>query len=173
MHYRAYWKPAAVLILLGFVSACSSVGKTIVTKEMAQPIPAGKSVAVSVKSTIREVKPVHERIVLSIHQELSRKLRADKKFRSVVDAPMPADYAIDIKIVKVNIISPATRVMLGMGGWRSSIKVNVEVRNKAPDQLMGSFEVIGSGARNFMSAQGYGADDPVRKIVEQVMAKLG
>lgn len=173
MHYRAYLKPAAALILLGFVSACSSVGKTVVTKEMAQPIPAGKSVAVSVKSSVPDVKPVHEQIVLTIRHELKKKLKSDRRFKSVVNAPRPADYAIDVNLVQVNIVSPAKRVMLGMMAGRSFVKVKVEVRNKAPAQLLGSFEVIGYGARNWMSAQGYGKDDPVRKIVEQVMQKLG
>lgn len=173
MQFRTYWKPVAALILLSFISACSSVGKTVVTKEMAQSIPAGKSVAISVTSTIQDAKPNHEKIILNLRHELKQKLKSNKRFNSIVNAPRPADYAIDVKLVKVNIVSPAKRVMLGIMAGRSYVKVNVEVHNKAPGQLMGSFEVFGYGASNYMSAQGYGADDPVRKIVEQVMAKLG
>lgn len=161
-----------VLVVTLSLAACASTGRTLVTHEKTQPIPAGKTVALMVAPADGISVPAYLDAANRIQQQLPLRLELDQIFKSVVEAAESADYDAEVIVLEVTETSPGARVMLGFMAPRSSVRVGVELRDRAKDQVIVAFEATGFGSRSWMSAQGYGVDDPVREAIEQIITNL-
>jgi hypothetical protein len=170
MEPRSIGRIIAVLLVSTIAAACSSAGKTFVTTDNPEAIPAGKTVALGVKPMSMEAN--HLQASQLLEAALAARLVADRIFKDVVEAKAAADYALDVKVTKARDVTVGARVMFGFMAPRSYVEVAVELRDRARDEVVETFTSTGYGARNYMSAQGYGLDDPVRELVEQVVYTL-
>ena len=161
-----------VLIVVSLLAACASTGKSVVTQEKTQSIPAGKTVALKVAPADDLGVPAHLDAANRIREQLPLRLVSDQIFASAVGATESADYDADIKVLEVSETAVGARVMLGFMAPRSFVRVGVELRDRAKDQVISAFEATGFGSRSWLSAQGYGVDDPVRELIEQIITNL-
>lgn len=162
----------AVLAVLALLGACSSAGRTTLSEPKLEDIPADKVAALDVKAGDGETRAEYVQAASRIREQLPRRLVADGIFRSVEEGSDSADYEIDVTITKVDTTSPGARVMLGAMAPRSGLYVSVRVRNTSTQKLVTSFSASGFGSRMWMSAQGYGLDDPVREVISQIVKAL-
>ena len=160
------------LLVAGLVSACSSAGRTMITKQSGEPIEADTTATLVVEPTDGNQPENRLDAARRIHAELSRRLVADRIFKSLVEEPDTGDYILKVKVQDVSETPPGVRAVFGFIGPRNSVQVGVDLRRGDSDKRIKSFQATGYGARNWMSAQGYGIDDPVREVVEQVIFQL-
>lgn len=160
-----------VSLLLGAVAACSSVGETTVSQPLSESIRPGASVAVMVEPSMQNPSAHAVEASTRLSSELKQRLVSENIFKSVGNA-RTAKYRMTVKVNKVKIIHPALRATLGFFPPRSNVDVTVELRKRQSNQIVTAFQVSGSGARNNLSGQGYGMDDPIRKVVDNVVAHL-
>ena len=168
---------AICLLMLVFVTACSSVGRTTVTTQKSQSIPPGASASLVVKPATAgqegiKYKGYEYEISQLIRKDLAVGLVKNSIFKSVVSNPAKADYLINIDIEKVRIMSPANKAIFGFLSGRSYVTVLVDVKDVKTNRKITSFRTTGYGARTGLTAQSYGYDDPVREIVAQSIEKL-
>lgn len=160
-------KVFVVLLVSGMVGACTSAGKTLVLTESAAAIPADKTVALSVRSMAGEADDQAVRL----RDALAARLVADGIFQDVVEPPAESDYAMDVMITATRDATGA-RIAFGFFAPRNYMTVEVKLRDRARDELLASFTSTGYGARSWMTPQGYGMDDPLREIADQVVSAL-
>lgn len=169
MRSRPIAKIVAVLLVSSFAAACSSTGKTFVTTASPESIPAGKTVSLAVQSMTAEASA--QKTLVPLQAELAARLVADRIFKDVVEPPAASDYALNVTITEAR-DATGGRIAFGFFAPRNYLTVEVELRDRARDQVVESFVTTGYGARSWMTAQGYGMDDPVREVVDQVATAL-
>ena len=171
MKTQMTWKLAIVILVVSFVSACSSSGTLTITQPKTQGIIPGHTVSLSVKPDVENPLPVHQEVATRMRDRLFGKLVSEGIFKAVVHAPEPADYSMDVKIRGAREVSTGARIMLGAMIGPNTTKAAVEVRNQATNQLIEAFEVTGTSAAHPMSTEA-GLDDAVREAVDKVIEAL-
>ena len=116
---RATVPLAACLIVLAFLTACSSAGRTIVTTLKSQSIPRDATASLIVKSVTRKPNKFQFEIEQLLRKDLSTGLVDAGIFRSVSNPSNEADYQIDARIEGIRIISVGQRIWMGFMSGRS------------------------------------------------------
>lgn len=166
---------ATILGALLGLAACSSTGKTVVDRDRSVQIPRSSTAALTIKSALAKDHRYEKRAVESLMRDIPAKLVQAGVFRQVsttTTPTAPADYALEITINRLRVITPGGRVMFGFMAGRNNLGVDVVVRSNATRQIVRSFETTGYGASIGWGAQSYGVDDPVREVVNRVVENL-
>ena len=167
-------KRAACLLGLLVLAACSSTGQTSTAVEKSVAIPSNSTAFLLVKARLKKDHRYKERVLETVSQQLSSGLVEQGVFRSVSTAAgaAPAAYTIDLTVNRIRVVTPGGRVMFGFMAGRNKVGVHVVVRSTASGKTVTEFDALGSGASIGWGRQSYGADDPVREVVERVIEKL-
>jgi len=165
-------RAGTILAAVALIGACSSTGRVSYDVGNAAKIPVGKTASLDVRINDPDTKAEEVQAAELIRAELMHKLPAQGVFKSVRKASDSADYSVDVNVVRVAVTTPGARVALGAFAPRSEIQVAVEVRDKASKEVIAAFHASGYGSRMWTSAQGYGLDDPVREVVNQIVVAL-
>lgn len=168
------WKtPAgciAVLLML-LITGCSSSGTMNIRQKMSQSIVPGKSVAVAVEITpSRQTDPDCQEVQTRLRERLFGRLLSEGIFKTVVRAPEPADYRLDVMITDARKVSGASRVMLGMMAGANFAEVDVRLLGQS-NELITYYSVNGESAVHPLATE-VSLDDAVREAVNNLVQGL-
>lgn len=159
------------LLVLGFVSACSSSSTLTIEQALTESIPPGKTVALSVEPDVEDPNDGHRQAAQSLHAALFGRLVSDGIFKQVVNAPESADYTLDVKLQGSRKVSAAAQFWLGVMAGPSNLTVKVDLRDQATGQVLTTFDVMGqSAAHPHSSESDFG--DAVREATGKVIEAL-
>ena len=163
---------SALLIAILGLAACSSSGELALTKPKTDSIRPGTSVALAVNSGASSSSPKHLQIgVQQVRADLYTTLESSGAFGEVVDQDTPADYAMQVDLSNVRLISGTVRFWAGDWVGPSEITGDVTVTDQSNGLEVTSFTATGKSAINFMSSES-GFDDAVREFGGQVTQAL-
>ena len=167
-----YLSSALLVVVVTALSGCSSVGKTTITTRSSLDIPSQSTAALNIGFDTDTRHQYQTEIDRRLRQELSTNLINVGIFSSVERNTGDVDYLINIRVGKISIVSPGTRLLFGILSSRSQIHAQVEVLDTTTNERVTSFKVSGYGGKTAIGAQSYGYDDPVREIVSHVTTTL-
>ena len=163
---------SALLIALLSLAACSSSGELALTKPKTDSIRPGTSVALAVTAGAGSGSPKHVQIgVQQVRADLYTTLESSGVFGDVVDQDTPADYAMQIDLSNVRLISGSVRFWAGDWVGPSEITGDVTVTDQSSGLEVTSFTATGRSAIYYMSSES-GFDDAVREFGGQVTQAL-
>lgn len=148
---RANLFPTLSLLFVLVVSACSSSGTLEMVHPRAEVIPPGKSVALWVRPTLaddasgeaqREASEAADRL----KSELFGRLVSEGIFNYVFQPGEPADYRMDVSVMRAEEVSPTARFWLGAFAGRNNLETAVALYDEASGNLMTDFKVAGESA---------------------------
>lgn len=165
-------RPASIiaLLLMLLITGCSSGGTMNIKQKMSQTITPGKSVALSVEiipayRTNADCKEMQSRL----RESLLSELLSEGIFNSVVPAPEPADYTLNVTITDARIVSTAAR---GFGPAAGPNFADLDVRLLGQgNELITYYTVTGASAAYHLSKNNR-PDDAIREAVTNVVKGL-
>lgn len=160
----------ATLGLMGLLAltACNSSGTLAVSTPKAEPIPAGRVVALSVTSAEDE----DSRDAAGRMQDvLFGRLVAEGVFRQVVQTGQPADYRMTVALSGVEKVSQAARIFLGVLAGSNALKADVTLVRAANGAVVEKFTVTGESASHPLSDEN-GLEDAVREAATKTVQAL-
>ena len=160
-----------LLFVLGFVTACSSSGKLLVTQPRKQSIAPGKTVALLVEPDVAEPRPIHQEVASRVRERLFGKLVAEGLFKSVVHSQEIADYQMDVKIKGARQVSTGARIFLGVMAGSNNLNLDVKIHDQPQNQLITAFQVTGKSASHPFSSEA-ALDDAIREAVDKITQAL-
>ncbi|SNB44631.1 DUF4410 domain-containing protein [Geobacter sp. DSM 9736] len=165
-------KIAVLLVLLAFVSACTSSGTFTVKQQLVEPINNQKSVSIVVKS---DKVPEGEKedaatACRSLKEKLYSRLVSEGLFNSTVFHPNKGDYSLEIDVTGVRLVSSTARIMLGIMAGASGIEANVLLKDST-SKVLTDFKADGSSANHPLSSES-GFDYAVNQLADQIVQAL-
>jgi hypothetical protein len=155
------------LIALLFLTACNSSGTLAVSTPKAEPIPAGKVVALSVTAAEDEDS---QDAAGRLQNELFGRLVTEGVFRQVVQSSQPADYRMTVALSGVEKVSQASRILFGVLAGSNELKADVTLVNTA-GKVVEKFTVTGESASHPLSDEN-GLSDAVREAASKTVQAL-
>lgn len=161
-----------VVIVAGFITACSSSGTMTIKQPLSQKIPSGKTVSLSVSiAQEHQQEEDFKEVAKRIREGLYSKLVTEGIFKAVLLTPEPTDYGMDVTITSARMVSGAARVMLGVMAGHNDAQLAVKVINREGNHLIADYEVDGTSASHPFSSESR-PDDAIREAINQVVAGL-
>jgi hypothetical protein len=159
----------AVLGLLGLMllTACNSSGTLAVSTPKAEPIPAGKVVALNVTSAEDEDS---QDAAGRLRNDLFGRLVTEGVFKQVVQPAESADYRMTVALSGVEEVSQASRILFGVLAGSNELKAAVTLVNAA-GTVVEQFTVTGESASHPLSSEN-GIEDAVREAATKVVQAL-
>jgi anti-anti-sigma regulatory factor len=154
----------AGLLLL---TACNSSGTLAVSTPKAEPIPAGKVVALSVTAPEDEDS---QDAAGRLQNDLFGRLVTAGLFKQVVQSGQAADYRMTVALSGVDKVSQGARIFLGVLAGSNELKAEVTLFNPA-GAVVEKFAVTGESASHPLSDEN-GLDDAVREAATKVVQAL-
>jgi hypothetical protein len=155
---------AGLLVL----SACNSSGTLAVSTPKAEPIPAGKVVALSVTSAEDEDS---RDAAGRLQNDLFGRLVTEGVFKQVVQAGQPADYRMTVALSGVEKVSQAARIFFGVLAGSNELKADVTLVRAGNGAMVEKFTVTGESASHPLSDEN-GLDDAVREASTKTVQAL-
>jgi hypothetical protein len=155
------------LIGLLLLTACNSSGTLAVATPKAEPIPAGKVVALSVTSAEDEDS---RDAAGRLQNDLFGRLVTGGVFKQVVQAGQPADYRMTVALSGVEKVSQGARIFFGVLAGSNELKADVTLFN-GTGAVVEKFTVTGESASHPLSDEN-GLDDAVREAASKTVQAL-
>jgi hypothetical protein len=155
------------LMALLLLTACNSSGTLAVSKPKAEPIPAGKVVALSVTSAEDEDS---RDAAGRLQNDLFGRLVTEGVFKQVVQAGQPADYRMTVALSGVEKVSQAARIFFGVLAGSNELKADITLLN-AKGAVVEKFIVTGESASHPLSDEN-GLSDAVREAATKTVQAL-
>ena len=159
-----------VLLAMAAVIAvgCSSSAKMTVQQPKTVRIASGHSVALALTSDGDEDS---REVAQKVRSALYGRLVSDGVFEQVVSAGEDADYAMDVKLSGVDVVSQGARIFLGVLAGANELTANVVVRDKQSSAAITAFSVSGKSAAHPMSSEN-DMDDAIDEVVTKIVEAL-
>lgn len=167
-----YVTVVVLAIIVVALVGCGSVGKTSITSQTSLQISSQSTAAINLKYDTGTRHPNQTDIDNRLYKELSENLINRGIFRSVERNTRDADFLINIRVLKIKVVSPAVRILFGILAGRSQMHAEVDVFKATENEPAISFRVIGGGGSTTIGAESYGYDDIVREVVSQITITL-
>jgi hypothetical protein len=164
-------KRISIVFFIVFLSACSSSGKITIQQAKTSPIATGSTVSLAVEPDVEHPKPIHQEVADRIREKLFGKLVSDRIFKTVVHAPEPADYRMDVKVKGARQVSTGARLWLGAMAGSNNLTLEVTVAEFATKRLVTSFQVEGASASHPLSSEAT-LDDAIREACTKIVENL-
>jgi hypothetical protein len=161
-------RAAAGLVGLLLLTACNSSGTLAVSTPKAEPLPAGKVVALSVTSAEDEDS---RDAAGRLQNDLFGRLVTEGVFKQVVQAGQPADYRMTVALSGVEKVSQAARIFLGVFAGSNELKADVNLVNAMSGTTLEKFTVTGESASHPLSDEN-GLEDAVREAATKTVQAL-
>lgn len=166
-------KLAVAAVLLLFVAGCSSSGGLKVKSSSTEKIAAGKTAALSIgiDAPGKENEDDYKEVLNRVKERLYAKLLSEGMFKSLVLAPEPADYLLDVKVKGARQVSGTARIWAGVMAGPNVAELSVKLDNSSTKQTIKAFDVEGASAAHPFSPEA-GLDDAIREAVNNVLKGL-
>jgi hypothetical protein len=143
-----------------------------IKQPMTQQLIPEKSVSVSVGIIPgKEQEPDFQEVQSRVRERLFGKLLSEGIFKSVLRAPEPADYIMDIMVTNARVVSGAARVMVGIMAGHNDAELDVKLTEREGNKLVIAFTVDGTSASHPFSSES-SLDDAVREAVNNIIRGL-
>ena len=142
----------AVLIAstLAALTACSTTGTMTMNSQSQDSVIKGRGVALIVTAPHASESD----IVIQLRGQVATQLLGAGLFQSITDPTgKEADYKIDIKLTKVDVVSGLSRVLWGAMAGSNKLAGNVTVIDARTGQVVRSFSFEGDSAANPLSGK--------------------
>lgn len=146
------------------------------TQNKTSPIPAGKTVSLTVaaeipadadKSAADEYKEVGQRMKAT----LFGRLMSEGVFRQVLQPGETGDYRMAVSLKSANKVSQGARILAGVFAGSNSLSASVELYENSTNSLVTAFLVQGESASHPLSSEA-GLDYSVREAVDEILLAL-
>ena len=161
-----------IVLLLALVVAvaagCSSHATMTMRQPKTSPIVPGHSVALKFASNGDEDS---REVAQELRSELYGRLVSEGLFKQVLSAEEDADYAMDVRLSGVDVVSQGARIFLGVFAGANELTADVVVRDKRSGDIITSFSVTGDSAAHPMSSEN-DMDDAIDEVVTKIVGAL-
>jgi hypothetical protein len=160
------------ILLLAMAAAvatgCSSSAKMTMRQPKAAGIASGHSVALALTSDGDEDS---REVAQKVRSSLYGRLVSEGIFKQVVNADQDADYAMDVKLSGVDMVSQGARIFFGVLAGANELTADVTVRDRQNNGTITAFSVSGESAAHPMSSEN-DMDDAIDEVVTKIVEAL-
>lgn len=136
--------------MLSMVTACSTTGTMTMNSQAQGQVIKGANVALVVTAPDAN----ENNVVIKLRGEVASQLLGAGLFKSIAnEAGNDADYKIDIKLTKIEVVSGLSRVMLGVLAGSNKVAGDVTVINVKTGRPVRSFSFDGESASHPFSGK--------------------
>lgn len=150
------------------VVGCSSQAKLTMRQPKTTTIPSGHTLALAITS---EGDADSREVSQKTRSALYGRLVSEGIFKQVMPAGENADYAMDLKLSGVDVISQGARIFFGVLAGANELTADVTLKDNQDDRTVMAFTVTGSSASHPMSAEN-DMDDAIDEVVTKIVDAL-